>query len=470
MKDERNFTKARALGFSGLLLWILIAALAFHLAYASANACFFVVLYLFALLRLAQADKWRTAFYSGLAVGVLIAAGHLDFFWRLFSAGAMALWLVYAVWLGLFVAIARLCWLAFGPKRAWLLVPFVWIGLEYSRSELYYLRFSWLNPAYAFAEVPRLLPFHRAGIYGVDFLLVTIASIAAVCWKKSRVRSLAALVSGAAVICICALVGGEKASPVHARVRISGVQMEFPTENEVVSALNALLSQYPDTELVVLSEYTFTEPIPTKVKDWCRQNNRYLIVGGEDPAAHDNFYDTAFVIGPSGDIVFRQAKSVPIQFFKDGLPAAKQELWDSPWGRFGLCICYDLSYRRVTDRLVKLGAQALIVPTMDVLDWGKRQHELHARIAPLRAAEYGIPIFRVASSGISQSVDATGRTVSMAPCPGQDATLSDTVEIRGAGRLPADRWLAPLGTGLTAVLIVWLLVRQRFVKQPDSAL
>jgi apolipoprotein N-acyltransferase len=53
----------------------------------------------------------------------------------------------------------------------------------------------------------------------------------------------------------------------------------------------------------------------------------------------------------------------------------------------GICICYDLSYSRVTDRLLRLGAQALIVPTMDLIDWGRRQHELHARVAPMRAAE-----------------------------------------------------------------------------------
>ena len=96
---------------------------------------------------------------------------------------------------------------------------------------------------------------------------------------------------------------------------------------------------------------------------------------------------------------------MPIQFFKDGLPAREQRLWDSPWGKIGLCICYDLSYARVTDRLVRLGAQAMIVPTMDVVDWGQREHELHARVAPIRSAEYGIPIFRVASSGISQWTD-----------------------------------------------------------------
>ena len=95
-----------------------------------------------------------------------------------------------------------------------------------------------------------------------------------------------------------------------------------------------------------------------------------------------------------------QERAHPV--FKDGLPAPEQKVWDSPWGKIGICICYDLSYTRVTDALVRQGAQMLIVPTMDVETWGQHQHELHARIAPVRAAEYGILIFRVASSGISQ--------------------------------------------------------------------
>src|SRR6185295_5939558 len=105
-------------------------------------------------------------------------------------------------------------------------------------------------------------------------------------------------------------------------------------------------------------------------------------------------------------------------FFNDGLPAREQKLWNSPWGKLGVCVCYDLSYRRVVDELIRQGAQALIVPTMDVAEWGEQQHRLHARVAPVRAAEYGVPIFRLCSSGISQLVDDRGKVLSSAPFPG----------------------------------------------------
>ncbi len=233
--------------------------------------------------------------------------------------------------------------------------------------------------------------------------------------------------------------------------------MEFPPGAEVPFDLDNLIKKYPQAQLLVLSEYTFQGPIPEAVKAWCKKHQRYLIVGGEDPARDPQYFNTAFVIGPSGEIVFQQAKSVPIQFFKDGLPAEKQQLWASPWGNLGLCICYDLSYTRVTDELVRLGAQAIIVPTMDVVDWGKHQHELHARIAPMRAAEYGVPIFRLASSGISQCVSSSGHVLATAPMPGDEAMLAGTLHLGRAGTLPWDRYVAPFCACVTGLIATWLV-------------
>jgi len=149
---------------------------------------------------------------------------------------------------------------------------------------------------------------------------------------------------------------------------------------------------------------------------------------------------------------------VPIQFFKDGLPAPEQKVWNSPWGKIGICICYDLSYTRVTDRLVKQGAQLLIVPTMDVEDWGRHQHELHARVAPVRAAEYGIPIFRLASSGISQAVSWEGNVVAKTSFADSLDLLPAQLRLPMRGSLPLDRLLAPVCVGSTAVVLLTLLV------------
>jgi apolipoprotein N-acyltransferase len=442
-------------------LWMAVSVGAFQLAYRVEACSFFIVVYLFGLVQLTQAGTCRRAFYSGLGIGFLIAAGCLGFFWKIFSAGSVALWLVYAFWTGLFTALARLWFIRFPSKRAWVFLPFLWCGLEYFRSELYYLRFSWLTPALAFSPSNvSLLPFKHLGAYGVAFVFMIVACAAAFVWRTSKGGALVLLLTGAIGLRIWAWgIEPRHRQDISNNLSIAGVQLEFPTEKQVCTWLNEALRRHPEAQLLVLSEYTFMTPIPESVFSWCREHQRYLIIGGKDPASLSHFYNTAFVISPAGQVVFRQAKAVPIQFFNDGLPAPDQAPWQSPWGRIGICICYDLSYTRVTDRLARQGAEILVVPTMDVGDWGKRQHELHARIAPVRAAEYGIPIFRLASSGISQAIDSAGQVMGQAPCPGEGAIITASFALHGSGRLPLDRWLAPLSSAATAIVILLFIAQ-----------
>jgi apolipoprotein N-acyltransferase len=222
----------------------------------------------------------------------------------------------------------------------------------------------------------------------------------------------------------------------------------------------------------MLSEYTFDGPVPQRVRDWCREHKRYLVVGGKEPLGATNFYNTAFVVGPDGEICHRQVKSVPIQFFMDGLPAPKREAWRSPWGPMGILICYDLSYTRVADDFVRQDARALLVPTMDVTDWGRHEHELHARVASLRAAEYRIPIFRVCSSGISQLITAQGTTIASAPYPGQAAMLGGSLPLTANARVPRDRILAATSSAAVVAISLALILasfRSRSLKVSDQS-
>lgn len=448
-------------------LWAAGAIVAFHLAYTFTALASLMLVYLVCLFQLTRVNTVRQAFYLGLAIGFLCCAPQLTCFWKIFGPAAIALWLVLAFWIALFLALGRLCESHFGQLRAALVVPFIWTGLEYFRSELYYLRFSWMNAGYAFAGAFQWLPLRHMGLYGVGYLLMTGVALTSLARPKWRVIALLLTFTVLAVVTNIPRAGKPVKPDLKSGLPIAGVQLEFPSDPEVLLSLNKLVKAYPEAQVLILSEYTFDGSVPEKVKVWCREHQRYLIVGGKDPASGSQFFDTAFVIGPSGDIVFRQGKSVPIQFFKDGLPAKDQKLWESPWGKIGICVCYDLSYRRVTDQLVRLGAQAIIVPTMDVVDWGGHQHELHARVAPIRAAEYGIPIFRLASSGISQCVDARGQVVATAPFPGEGAMISGTLDLEKPGTLPLDRMIAPISTGVTGLVIIWVMTHSFKKKNPE---
>lgn len=444
---------APTLTFKEGLLWSAVALASFHLAYSFASCAFLIAVCLFALLQLSRVRTSRIAFYTGLGVGLSIYGPKLLFFWTVFGPSAIALWLVLAFWLGVFLVLVRFCRERFGERWVMLAAPVVWTGLEYFRSELYYLRFTWLNAGYAFAWSPALPAVKWLGMYGVGCVLMALA--AGVFQLRSKPRLLVGLfMLNLLRVATKFDLPFEPHSPTIARtIHVAGVQLEFPGELEVLDALQKLHRAHPEAELLVLSEYTFTEgPVPERVRNWCRTNRLHLVVGRKDELPGGAFRNTVIVIGPGGDIVFKQAKMQPIQFFKDGLPALEQRVWESPWGKLGIGICYDLSYTRIVDGLVRLGAQAILAPTMDVADWGEAQHLLHARVAPLRAAEHGLPIFRLASSGISQFVDARGVVRASAPFPGEGSMLAAELRLVDKGTRPLDRMLAPVCTALTALL------------------
>ena len=95
---------------------------------------------------------------------------------------------------------------------------------------------------------------------------------------------------------------------------------------------------------------------------------------------------------------------------------------------------------------------------MDVSEWGRHQHELHSRVAPVRAAEYGLPIFRLASSGISQAVQANGEVTAQTHVGGIDEVLSANLTPARHPRMPWDRVLAPLCLCFTVVILVLRLL------------
>ncbi|MGA2748128.1 MAG: nitrilase-related carbon-nitrogen hydrolase [Verrucomicrobiota bacterium] len=433
------------------------AVVSFHLAYLSDFCPLLIGVFLYCLFRLANLPTSRQAYYFGLGVGLAAYSPHLVFFWKIFGPGAVALWYVVSFWPAVFLVVGRACLFRFGPV-AWAgAAPFVWTGLEYFRSELYYLRFSWLNPGYAFSNSPGLHFMSGFGVYGIGFLLMAWAGFAGVFARLPKVTRLAYGIGLAAVSILPSAPAVSGGHPL-ATLNVTGVQLEGVPADVVKLALDGALKKYPQTDLFVLSEYSFFGPVPQVIRDWCKQHHTYLVAGGEDSISAKQYYNTAFVVGSDGAIVFRQAKSVPVQFTQDGLPAPTQRVWNSPWGKLGLGICYDAGYTRVTDELIRQGAQALIFPTMDSADWGRYEHQLHQRIAPMRAAEYGVPVFRLCSSGISQVAQPDGRVSKSAPFPGPDAVMEAQISLPARGRMPPDRLLARAAVGVTLLLVVRLYV------------
>ncbi len=168
-------------GFSSLnwrkaALLVLAAAACFNAAYTPAHPgplALFIVGYVVCLVQLARMRTTRLVFYAGLVTGLACFGPQLAFFWTIFGPAAIALWTVLAFWIALFVALTHVALARFGAKHAVWLVPFLWTGLEYFRSELYHLKFAWLNVGFAWGG----FGCNMFGVYGLGFCVAAIAAI-----------------------------------------------------------------------------------------------------------------------------------------------------------------------------------------------------------------------------------------------------------------------------------------------------
>jgi predicted amidohydrolase len=94
------------------------------------------------------------------------------------------------------------------------------------------------------------------------------------------------------------------------------------------------------------------------------------------------------VIGPDGDIIGRQEKIHPYDYEKNTVtPGKKAKIFNTSC-RFGVVICYDMVFPRVSETLVKKGAQILFSPSR-IVRRGINPWETYVRA---RSLENRVPI------------------------------------------------------------------------------
>jgi apolipoprotein N-acyltransferase len=158
-------------------MWLALAVVCFHVAYTSVKfpiTGLFIFGYALGLIRLTDQPTVRRAFYFGLATAFLCYGPQLWFFFEIFNVAAVVLWLVLAFWVGLFAAVVCGATRRWGRDRAAWLIPVLWTGIEYFRSELYYLKFSWLNIGYALPHFFSGAGTYRLGMYMAGFAVFGI--------------------------------------------------------------------------------------------------------------------------------------------------------------------------------------------------------------------------------------------------------------------------------------------------------
>lgn len=212
-------------------------------------------------------------------------------------------------------------------------------------------------------------------------------------------------------------------------LRIASVQLaKQPTKEETYAHIRALVGAIPDgaADLVMLPEMwngpydarlfpTFAEP--DGGPSWqflsalAKETRVYLCGGSIAEREGGRVYNTSYVFDPEGRQIAKHRKmhlfDIDVtdgqRFFEsDTLTAGNSvTVFDTPFCRIGLCICYDFRFPELARLTVDAGAKVLLVPAAFNMTTGPAHWEL---------------LFR------SRAVDNQVYTVGVAPARDPDAS------------------------------------------------
>ena len=117
-----------------------------------------------------------------------------------------------------------------------------------------------------------------------------------------------------------------------------------------------------------------------------RELNLWLVGGSLPELDGDKIYNTAYVFDPTGTCVARHRKmhlfDIDVrggQSFRESAtlsPGNNITLFDTPYGRIGLCICFDLRFEELCRLMALEGAQVLLAPAAFNMTTGPAHWEL----------------------------------------------------------------------------------------------
>lgn len=341
----------------------------------------------------------------GFLHGYVAFAVSLSWIWNLFGSLSIVLWAVLAVFPAAFAHFQGRALLH--GLTGWKLAAFTavnWCAWEFIRAEIFPLKLPWMTAGLAIG--PNVfLPW--IGVYVFGTVVVCCAATMTQRMWKSAAGVLAVL---AASVLFWRphdrLTAGDPGV-----VEVGGVQLEGVTIDDYIKATRAMPEE---VRHVVWPECAVPYDIRENVRDWnlllelCREKDITLTFGTQSrPGGGDEWRNIAITMDGSG-FLGEHNKVHTVHLFDDGTPGKLTATIKAKPGTFGTPICFDCDYEDIARGMVRSGAEYIVVPTMDAIAWSARQHDQHAELTRIRAAETGRWFFVTATSGVSQIIDPRG--------------------------------------------------------------
>jgi apolipoprotein N-acyltransferase len=167
------------------------------------------------------------------------------------------------------------------------------------------------------------------------------------------------------------------------------------------------------------------------------------------------------MFAPDGSLAYTYVKTM--SWYPTGSDGVLKTV-DTPYGRIGAAICFDMDFPAFIHRLGALHTDIVIVPAFD----RPRIRPYHTEVGLFRGIENGFSVVRQTNEGTSMAIDASGRVLAQ-----QDFyATTDRLMLADVPtkRLPAlaaalGDWFAWAGIALAAALVIAGIARRRSVKE-----
>ncbi len=144
----------------------------------------------------------------------------------------------------------------------------------------------------------------------------------------------------------------------------------------------------------------------------CKELDVYAVIGMLE-RANEQLYNAAVLIGPSGVIGCYRKAHLPF-LGVDKLATRGDtgfQVYDTPLGRIGMLICYDLRFPEAARSLALRGAEIIALPT----NWPQGAESAPKFIAPTRALENRVFLIACNRCGHERGFDFIGQSTILDP-------------------------------------------------------
>jgi apolipoprotein N-acyltransferase len=173
-----------------------------------------------------------------------------------------------------------------------------------------------------------------------------------------------------------------------------------------------------------------TAPRNRAVLDFVRETGAEVWTGvndyRDDGSGRRRSYNSAYRIHGDGEVDVRYDKNILVPFgeympFEDWFPVLSRvqgpgdfaagdgiSVYDTPAARFAFLICYEAIRSAYVRRGIRQGPDLLVNLTFDAWYGDTSEPTQHLMLAAIQSAQYGVPLLRATTTGISATVDARG--------------------------------------------------------------